>query len=92
MEFRQPYPTDLNDTEWQILKPFTPAAKPAADQEIPKREDGRAHLWVISDGPASIRCAIAKGLPNVPPQLCHFHYLHQAASRSMRPIATPRRN
>jgi transposase len=39
MESRQPYPTDLNDTEWQILEPFIPAAKPGGRPEAyPKRE------------------------------------------------------
>ena len=44
----------------------------------------RASLWVpmrgvISDGQHSIRCAVAAALPGVPHQLCHFHYLREAA-------------
>ena len=35
---------------------------------------------VVSDGQASIRRAVARALPNVPHQLCHFHYLREAAS------------
>jgi Transposase, Mutator family len=38
---------------------------------------------VVSDGQDSIRKAVAKALPKVPHQLCHFHYLREAA----RPIS-----
>jgi hypothetical protein len=34
---------------------------------------------VISDGQTSIRKAVAKALDGVPHQLCHFHYLREAA-------------
>jgi hypothetical protein len=34
---------------------------------------------VISDGQQTIRQAVARSLPNVPHQLCHFHYLDEAA-------------
>jgi len=33
----------------------------------------------ISDGQPSLRCAVANALPNVPHQLCHFHYVREAA-------------
>src|SRR3984957_1986227 len=33
----------------------------------------------ISDGQGSIRLAVAQALPKVPHQLCHFHYLREAA-------------
>ena len=36
-------------------------------------------VGVISDGQPSIRCAVATALPEVPHQLCHFHYLREAA-------------
>jgi hypothetical protein len=36
-------------------------------------------VGVISDGQSSIRRAVAKALPEVPHQLCHFHYLREAA-------------
>ncbi len=36
-------------------------------------------LGVISDGQQSIRKAVASALPNVPHQLCQFHYLREAA-------------
>jgi Transposase, Mutator family len=34
---------------------------------------------VISDGQHSIRKAVASALPDVPHQLCHFHYRREAA-------------
>jgi hypothetical protein len=34
---------------------------------------------VISDGQESIRNAVKQALPDVPHQLCHFHYLREAA-------------
>ena len=34
---------------------------------------------VISDGQESIRKAVARALSGVPHQLCHFHYLREAA-------------
>jgi hypothetical protein len=34
---------------------------------------------VISDGQQTIRKAVARELPGVPHQLCHFHYLREAA-------------
>ncbi len=34
---------------------------------------------VISDGQTSLRHAVAAALPGVPHQLCHFHYLREAA-------------
>ena len=33
----------------------------------------------ISDGQESIRKAVARALSGVPHQLCHFHYLREAA-------------
>jgi hypothetical protein len=34
---------------------------------------------VVSDGQCTIRQAVAEALPGVPHQLCHFHYLREAA-------------
>src|SRR5215210_6475848 len=36
-------------------------------------------LGVVSDGQHSIRRAVATALPGIPHQLCHFHYLRDAA-------------
>jgi Transposase, Mutator family len=35
---------------------------------------------VVSDGQTSIRKAVAAALDGVPHQLCHFHYLREAAT------------
>ena len=43
-----------------------------AEQEIPIR-------GVITDGQHSVRQAVARMLPDVPHQLCQFHYLREAA-------------
>jgi len=46
MESRQPYPTDLKDSEWQILAPLIPAAKSGGRPEVyPKREIVNAILY-----------------------------------------------
>jgi hypothetical protein len=34
---------------------------------------------VVSDGQQSIRNAVARALPSIPHQLCHFHYFREAA-------------
>lgn len=36
-------------------------------------------VGVVSDGQRSIRRAVEQALPGVPHQLCHFHYLREAA-------------
>jgi hypothetical protein len=36
-------------------------------------------VGVITDGQPSIRAAVSTALPTVPHQLCHFHYLREAA-------------
>ena len=44
-----------------------------------KRDSPVPITGVISDGQHSIRNALACALPQVPHQLCHFHYLREAA-------------
>jgi putative transposase len=63
MPSRQPYPTDLHDTAWQILAPLIPAAKPGGRPEAyPKWEIVNAILSVVRTG-CAWRC-----VPNdVPP-------------------------
>jgi hypothetical protein len=36
-------------------------------------------VGVVSDGQESIRNAVARALPSIPHQLCHFHYFREAA-------------
>jgi hypothetical protein len=40
---------------------------------------GISVVGVVSDGQHSIRLAVAQVWPDVPHQLCHFHYLREAA-------------
>jgi hypothetical protein len=40
---------------------------------------GAPIVGVVSDGQHSVRRAVAQALPGVPHQLCHFHYLREAA-------------
>lgn len=54
------------------------------DDLVPLLEEVRKALdvpvaGVVSDGQRSVRNAVAKALPGVPHQLCHFHYLREAA-------------
>jgi len=54
------------------------------DDLVPLLEEVRKGLdvpvaGVVSDGQRSIRNAVATALPGVPHQLCHFHYLREAA-------------
>ena len=44
------------------------------------RKLGLPIAGVITDGQHSIRNAVARALPAVPHQLCHFHYLREAAT------------
>ena len=70
MQTSKPYPTDLNDTAWQILDPLLPAAKPGARPAVyPKREIVHAILYVLRTGSAW-RC-----VPHdLPPWGIVYHY------------------
>jgi putative transposase len=70
MESRQPYPTDLNDSEWQGLAPLIPAAKAGGrPEEYPKRDIVNAILYVLRTGGAW-RC-----VPHdLPPWGIVYHY------------------
>jgi len=43
-------------------------------------EPGVPIVGAVSDGQHSVRNAVARALPGVPHQLCHFHYLREAAT------------
>jgi len=48
---RKPYPTDLNDFEWRILKPLVPAAKPGGRPRSTNiREVLNAIFYVLRSG------------------------------------------
>ena len=70
MQSRKPYPTDLNDTKWQMLESLIPAAKPGGRPEkYPKREIVNAILYVVRTG-----CAW-RFVPNdLPPWGMVYHY------------------
>lgn len=53
MEPRKPYPTDLTDTEWELIAPYVPPAKPGGRPEkYPKREIRHGLFYVLRSGGA----------------------------------------
>src|SRR5947209_10648683 len=66
----------LGATETDLVPLLEEAAKICRKLNIPI-------AGVVSDGQRSIRKAVARALPGVAHQLCHFHYLREAA----KPIA-----
>src|SRR5256884_227929 len=63
----------LGATEHDLVPLLEEAARLCRQLDIPITA-------VISDGQRSIRKAVARALPGVPHQLCHFHYLREAAT------------
>ena len=50
---RTPYPSDLNDTEWQLLEPLLPPPKPGGRPiKYPRREIVNAILYIPRTGAA----------------------------------------
>jgi putative transposase len=68
---RRPYPTDLTDTEWTILEPLIPAAKPGGR---PPRHSHRelvdAMSYVLRTG-----CAWRQLPHDLPPWQTVYHYV-----------------
>jgi putative transposase len=51
MEPRKPYPTDLTDKEWDLIKPLVPTAKPGGRPETyPTREIMDAIFYILRGG------------------------------------------
>ena len=51
MKTRKPYPTDLNDKQWQILQPLLPQEKSGGHPETyPKREILNGIFYVVRGG------------------------------------------
>jgi putative transposase len=51
MEPRKPYPTDLSDKEWDLIKHLVPAAKPGGRPEkYPKREILNGIFYILGGG------------------------------------------
>lgn len=63
----------LGATEHDLVPLLEEAASICRKLDIPI-------VGVISDGQRSIRNAVARALPGVPHQLCHFHYLRESAT------------
>lgn len=62
----------LGATENDLIPLLEEAARICRELDIPIK-------GVITDGQRSIRNAVASALPGIPHQLCHFHYLREAA-------------
>jgi putative transposase len=73
MKTRKPYPTDLNDKQWQILQPLLPEAKSGGrPATYPKREILNAIFYVVRGGIAW------RMLPHdLPPHGIVYHYFRQ---------------
>jgi putative transposase len=69
----QTYPTDLNDTEWQVMAPYLPAASRAGR---PRKHDWRVILnaifYIVRGG-----CAWRLLPVNFPPWKTVYHYFRQ---------------
>ena len=69
---RQPYPSDLSDTEWQLLEPVLPAPKPGGRPiKYPRREVVNAIMYVLRSG-----CPWRMLPHDLPPWRTAFHYFH----------------
>jgi transposase len=79
MEPRKPYPTDLSDNEWALIKHLVPAAKPGGRPEkYPKREILNGIFYILRGG-----CAWRLLPHDFPPWQIVYHYFwvwHQDGS------------
>jgi putative transposase len=51
MKPRQPYPTDLTDKEWELIKPYVPEARSGGRrEEYPKREILNGMFYLLRSG------------------------------------------
>ena len=73
MKTRTPYPSDLNDKQWQILQPLLPQAKPGGRPETyPKREILNGIFYIVRGGIAW------RAMPHdLPPHGIVYHYFRQ---------------
>jgi putative transposase len=73
MNPRQPYPTDLSDTEWALIKPLVPDAKPGGRPEAyPKREILNGIFYLLRSG-----CSWRMLPHDLPPWHIVYHYFRQ---------------
>jgi len=72
-EKRKPYPSDLNDAEWQILKPLISPAKPGGrPRKTDMREVFNGIFYVLRSG-----CAWRMLPHDLPPYKTVYHYFRQ---------------
>jgi putative transposase len=70
MESRIPYPTDLSDKEWDLIKHLVPEAKPGGRPEkYPKREILNGIFYILRGG-----CAWRLLPHDFPPWQIVYHY------------------
>jgi transposase len=73
MKTRQPYPTDLSDHEWALIKPLVPEAKPGGRPEAyPKREILNAIFYLLRSG-----CSWRMIPHDLPPWRIVYHYFRR---------------
>ena len=76
---RQAYPSDLSDTEWQLLEPLLPAPKPGGRPvKYPRREVVNAIMYVLRSG-----CAWRMLPHDLPPWRTAFHYFRTWRGRNL---------
>jgi putative transposase len=72
-EKRKPYPSDLNDAEWQIIKPLIPPAKPGGrPRSTDMREVLNGIFYELRSG-----CAWRMLPHDLPPYKTVYHYFRQ---------------
>ena len=73
MNPRPPYPTDLSDTEWALIKHLVPDAKPGGRPEAyPKREILNGIFYLLRSG-----CSWRMLPHDLPPWRIVYHYFRQ---------------
>jgi putative transposase len=73
MHTRPPYPTDLSDTEWNLIKHLVPEAKPGGRPEAyPTREILNAIFSLLRSG-----CSWRLRPHDLPPWRIVYHYFRQ---------------
>jgi putative transposase len=73
MKTRQPYPTDLTNKEWELIKHLVPEAKPGGrPEEYPKREILNGIFYLLRTG-----CAWRLLPHDLPPWRIVYYYFWQ---------------
>jgi len=73
MKTRPPYPTDLSDKEWELIKHVVPEARPGGRPEAyPKREILNATFYLLRSG-----CSWRMLPHDLPPWRIVYHYFRQ---------------